>query len=97
MRNIAIRDKLLVYALLKTTPVDKDEYTQREIYGALAKQHVPFSLEEIEEVCDRLVLAAIFVRSGTKYQFAFPLFPRVLRANHDLDHLISVAKKEIGL
>jgi len=97
MRNIAIRDKLLVYALLKTIAVDKDEYTQPEIYGALAKQHAPYSAEEIDEVCHRLVLAAVFVRNGAKYQFAFPVFPRVLRANHDLDHLLSVAKKEVGL
>ncbi len=97
MRNIATRDKLLVYALLKNIPADKSEYTQREIYGALAKQHAPYSPEEIDEVCHRLVLAAIFIRNGAKYQFAFPVFSRVLRANHDLDHLLSVAKKEVGL
>lgn len=97
MDNVAIRDKLLVYALLKTFPADKSEYTESEIYGALAKQHAHHSTEEIDRVCRRLVLATVFVRNGSKYQFAFPVFPRVLRANHDLDHLLSVAKKEAGL
>ena len=93
----ATRDKVLVYALLKTFMADKREYTESEIYGALAKQHAPHPAEEIDRVCQRLVMAAVFVRNGPKYQFAFPVFPRVLRANHDLDHLLSVAKKEIGL
>lgn len=97
MDNVAIRDKLLVYALLKTFPGDKVEYTESEIYGALSKQHAPHSVEEIDRVCQRLMMSSVLVRNGSKYQFAFPVFPRVLRANHDLDHLLSVAKKEIGL
>jgi hypothetical protein len=97
MNNVAIRDKVLVYALLKTFPADKGEYTESEIYGALAKQHAPYSAEEVIRVCHRLMLAAVFVRNGLKYQFAFPVFPLILRANHELDHLLSVAKKEIGL
>lgn len=97
MDNVAVHDKVLVYALLKNFPGEKDSYTESEIYGALSRQHATFKAEEIMRVCHRLVMAAVLVRDGPKYQFAFPVFPRVLRANHDLDHLLSVAKKEIGL
>src|SRR5918912_1926666 len=94
MDNIVIRDKLLVYALLKTFPADKDSYTESEVYGALAKQHTPYTAEEIDRLCRRLTMAIVLVRDGAKYQFAFPVFPRVLRANHDLEHLLALAKKE---
>lgn len=97
MDNVAVRDKVLVYALLRGFPTDKDAFTESEIYGALSRQHTPYPAEEVFRVCHRLTLAAVLVRDGPKYQFAFPVFPRVLRANHDLDHLLSVAKKEIGL
>jgi len=97
MDNVAIRDKVLVYALLKTFATDKETYSEPEIYGALSKQHTPYRAEDVFRACHRLMLAAVLVRDGANYQFAFPVLPRLLRANHDLDHLLSVAKKEIGL
>lgn len=103
MDNVTTHDKVLVYALLKSFPSERETFTESEMYGALSKQHALYSkrgggdAEEIIRVCKRLVQAVVFVREGQFYRFAFPIFPRILRANHDLDHLLSVAKKEIGL
>jgi hypothetical protein len=88
---------VLVYALLDHFPGDKVTFTQGEMYGALSRQGCSFQPEEIDRVCERLVLAGIFVREGSRHRFAYPIFSPILRANYDLEHLLSVAKKEIGL
>jgi hypothetical protein len=95
--NVSKQDKALVYALLHQFPKDKDTFSPGEMYGALQKEGCPSSPEKIDRSCERLVLAGILVREGSRHGFSSPIFPRILRANYDLDHLLSVAKKEMGL
>lgn len=95
--NVDSPDKALVYALLLSFPESKEAFTQEEMYRTLRRQDCPYSPEQIDQTCDRLILAGILVRKGPKYQFANPIFPRVLRTNENLNYLLAVAKKEAGL
>jgi len=94
--NVDSPDKVLIYALLIAFPESKEAFTQEEMYGAMRRQDCPSSPEQIDRTCDRLVLAGIIVREGLRYHFAHPIFPRVLRANGNLNYLLSVAQKEMG-
>ncbi|MCP4601096.1 MAG: AAA family ATPase [Proteobacteria bacterium] len=93
--NVSTQGKVLVYALLNYFSEDRETFTQDEMYRALLRKGCSFQPEEIDRVCERLVLAGIFVHKGPRHQFAHPIFPRILRANYNLEHLLSVAKKEI--
>jgi hypothetical protein len=95
--NVNNPDKVLVYALLTHFPEDKETFSPGEIYGALQRHGAHFSAEKIDRTCERLVLAGVLAREGPRHRFANPIFPRILRANYDLDHLLSVAKKEAGV
>lgn len=102
--NVVSQDKLLVYVLLVSFPESKETFTQEEMFGSLRRQGIGLSNEEIDRTCDRLVLAGVFVRDGQKYvrdtlryQFALPILSTILRTNYNLIHLLSVAKKEMGL
>jgi hypothetical protein len=95
--NVSSTDKILVYALLSYFPEGKETFSQGEMYGTLRRKGCLYSPEKIDRSCERLVLAGILSREGSRHRFANPVFPRILRANHDLDHLLSVAKKEMGL
>jgi len=93
--NVIREDKLLVYALLLDFPDDRTTYTQEEMYGALRRQGVRRSTEDVDRCCDRLCAAGFFTREGPRYQFALPPLPRFLRANYNLAHLFSVDKKDV--
>jgi Cdc6-like AAA superfamily ATPase len=95
--NVGMQDKVLVYALLNTFPETKETFTHPEMHGALQRHRCKLVPDEIDRTCARLVMAGVFVREGQKYEFAIPVFPRVLRANYDMNYLLSVAKKEIAL
>ncbi|HKQ05959.1 MAG TPA: AAA family ATPase [Blastocatellia bacterium] len=95
--NVAMRDKMLVYSILASLPANKESFSQEDISAALNKQQCPFPADDISRTCDRLELAGVFIREGTRYEFAIPIFPRVLRSNFRLPYLVSSAKKELGL
>ena len=92
--NVETKDKPLVYALLKVFPEAKKSFTQQEMYGALARNHFDPKPEEIDRSCDRLVLAGVFVRDGNRYRFMLPIFPQEMRKNYNVDHLLTVARRE---
>jgi hypothetical protein len=95
--NVGIEDKVLVYALLNTFPENRETFTQEEMYGAIKRHHCNFLADDIDRSCGRLLMAGVFIREGLRYQFAIPAFPRVLKANYDVNYLLSVAKKEMAL
>ena len=95
--NLLSQDKLLVYVLLLSFPDTKETFTQEEMFGSLRRQGIGLSNEEIDRTCDRLVLAGVFIRDGNKYGFALPILSAILRKNYNLVHLLSVAKKGMGL
>lgn len=93
--NALKSDSLLVYALLATLPTEKTIYTQPEMYGALQRHGCLYTPEQIDQACDRLALAGVFIRSGEFYRFANQVLPRSLRANYNLEYLLTATKKEV--
>lgn len=94
--NVSIQDRALVYVLLIYFPESKEMFTQEEMYGAMHEKGCPLSAEQIDQSCDRLVLAGVFVRDGLRYLFALPMFPRTLRTAYNLEFLLAATKKEMG-
>jgi Cdc6-like AAA superfamily ATPase len=95
--SMSIQDQVLVYALLVSFPENKEAFTQEEMYEVLERQGCRYSAEQVDRSCDNLVQAGVFVREGSRHQFAIPVFLHFLRANYKLDYLLSAAKKELGL
>lgn len=95
--NVSGHDKLLVYALLSRGPEGKESFLQTEMYGMLQRIGCTFLPEAIDQTCDRLVLAGVLARQGMNYTFANPIFPRIMRANYNVEHLIAITRKELGL
>ena len=95
--NVSGHDKLLAYALLSRAPEGKESFMQSEMYGMLQRIGCTFSPEAIDQTCDRLVLAGVLTRQGMNYFFANPIFPRIMRANYNIEHLIAITRKELGL
>jgi Cdc6-like AAA superfamily ATPase len=94
--NLQNLEKALVYALLLSFPESKTEFGQDEMYGALRKKGCPYSAREVDQACERLVLAGVFTRHGPNFRFANAVFPRMLLTDYNLSFLLSVAKKEMN-
>jgi hypothetical protein len=95
--GIDAEDRCLIYGLLTTIPeeLDGESFTQQEMSDALKKCGLSFTVEKIDQICDRLILSGIMTNENNKYLFSIPIFPRVLRMS-GLDYLFSEAKKEMA-
>jgi Cdc6-like AAA superfamily ATPase len=92
------KERSLVYALLKEMPQEQETmpFTDQNISAALKQNGLYIRPEEIDQICDRLILSGILANEGNKFKFSIPVFPEVLRGR-GLNYLLSEAKKEMGL
>lgn len=92
------KERCLVYALLTTIQEDQDAepFALQDISNALEQNGLFINPEEIDQICERLILAGILgeAEEDNQYRFSIPIFPRVLRGR-GLDYLLSEAKKEM--
>jgi hypothetical protein len=91
-------ERSLVYALLKSMPQEQDTkpFTHQNISAALEQNGLSINPEDIDQICDRLILSGILAKEGNKLKLSIPVFPEVLRGR-GLNFLLSETKKEMGL
>jgi len=95
MQNTQNREKALIYAILKISPVEKARtFTQAFIDAALRKGGIILPQEQIDEACDILTLVGVFYRKGKELSFASPIFTKMLQQTYDLEYLFRKVKEE---
>lgn len=92
--NTGTREKLLIYTMLASFPEGKESFTQEEMFGALKRHNCFIPADDLDRICEHLVLIGVLVCEGQRYEFAMPIFPRTMRANENLDYLVAVTKRE---
>lgn len=95
MQNTENRDKAVVYSILKSTEeIWSKGFTQEFIDESLRKGGIALLQDDIDEACNVLTLAGIIRPKGREYNFASPVFTRVLHQSYDIDYLFRKVKEE---
>lgn len=94
--NVSLRDKQLVYALLATYRDTRHTFSREELDNALVQNSLHVSTDEIDRVCDRLVLGGVFEREGHVFRFAVPTFAPAMLVNYDPAEQLRMTRKELG-
>ena len=61
----------------------------------LKKRNLPLKYERLDRACRNLEVAGVFNQVGRDFEFAVPLFRRMLREARDVDFLFEKAREEI--
>ena len=93
--NTETKERLLIYAMLASFPESKDSFTQDEMFGALKRHNYFVPHDELDRLCDHLVLIGVLIRDGLKYEYAMPVFPHVIRLNQNVDYSLAVTRREL--
>lgn len=95
MQNTHNREKALVYALLRGSEESWGRgFSQADMDAALRTQALILPQNDIDEMCNVLILAGILHRKGKYYSFTSPVFAKVLQQTHNLDYLLKKIKEE---
>jgi hypothetical protein len=94
--NVEKGDKLLVYALLATYDGTRHTFSQEDMDQALFQHDLHVSSEELDRICDRLVLGGVFERDGLVFRFAVPTFAPAMLANYDPTFQLRKLRQELG-
>ena len=94
MQNTQNREKALVYAILKADDERGKGFSQPFMDACLRKRGIILPHDDIDEACSVLVLSGILQRKGKEFQFASPVFTKVLQQTYDLDYLFRKVKEE---
>lgn len=95
--NVDLRDKLLVYALLATYHDSLATFSHEDLDSALVENDLLVSVDELDKLCDRLVLGGVFEREGRVFRFAVPTFAPAMLANYDPAYQLRKTRQELGL
>jgi hypothetical protein len=88
MDNTNHLEKALVFSLILHDPLGEKRYDLETIERALEEEGVRPQFMTLEHTCRNLELTGILTKQGRDYTFAIPIFPRVLRANYNIKHLL---------
>jgi Cdc6-like AAA superfamily ATPase len=95
MQNTENREKALVYAVLRSLEEGKSRtFSQEYIDDSLQERGIILMQDDIEEACNVLTLAGVVHKKGREYQFASPIFTRMLKQQYDLDYLLRKVEEE---
>lgn len=97
MTNSELLERALVYALVAEddSPTSRRSFSQKTMDGVLKKLDLPFTYDQLDRTCRNLEVAGVFNQVGKNYEFALPLFKRMLRATRDVEFLFAKTREEI--
>lgn len=97
MSNTEPLERALVYALVAEDQslTRKGNFSQRAMDSFLKKRKLPLKYERLDRACRNLEVAGVFNQVGRDFEFAAPLFPRMLRETRDVGFLFEKAREEI--
>ena len=61
----------------------------------LKKRKLDLKYEHLDRACRNLEVAGVFNQAGRDFEFAVPLFQRMLRETRDVDFLFEKTREEI--
>jgi hypothetical protein len=90
-------ERALVYAIVSEdeSPTKRQTYSQRTMDGFLKKRRLNLKYEQLDNACRSLEVAGVFNQVGKNFEFAIPLFRRMLRTTRDVDFLFDKTREEI--
>jgi hypothetical protein len=95
IQNTQNREKALIYSLLHRADENQlRNFSQDEMDEMLKQEGIPLRQQELDEVCNLLILSGILHRKGKDYSFTSPVFIKVLQQTYDLDYLLKKVREE---
>jgi hypothetical protein len=97
MSNTESLERALVYALVAEgdgAPQQRS-YSQRHMDAVLKKRRLHLRYEQLDRACRSLEVAGIFNQVGRDFEFAIPLFKRMIRQTRDVEFLFDKTREEI--
>ena len=97
MSNTESVERALVYALIATDghPAGQATFSQRTMDDLLKKRKLTLTYEQLDRACRNLAVAGVFNEVGRDFEFAVPLFQRMLRQTRDVDFMFDKTREEI--
>ncbi len=97
MSNTEPVERALVYALISTDghPAGQATFSQRSMDEVLKKRRLNLKYGQLDRACRNLTVAGVFNEIGSDFEFAVPLFQRMLRQTRDVDFLFDKVREEI--
>ncbi|MCP4626263.1 MAG: hypothetical protein GY850_22550, partial [bacterium] len=97
MSNTESLERALVYALAAEdrSPGKQQRFSQRMMDSLLKKRKLDLKYEYLDRACRSLEVAGVFNQVGRDFEFAVPLFQRMLHETRDVDFLFEKTREEI--
>ncbi len=97
MSNTESLERALVYALAAEdrSPGRQQRFSQRMMDSFLKKRKLDLKYEYLDRACRSLEVAGVFNQVGRDFEFAVPLFQRMLHETRDVDFLFEKTREEI--
>lgn len=97
MSNTEPLEQALIYALVAEgySPTRQRTFSQRAMDGFLKKRKIDLKYQLLDRACRNLEIAGVFNQVGKDFEFAVPLFQRMLREARDVDFLFDKTREEI--
>jgi hypothetical protein len=95
LQNTQNSEKALIYALLHgADETQLRNFSQVDMDRMLKRAGINLRQQELDEVCNLLVLSGVLHRKGRDYSFTSPVFIKVLKQTYELDYLLDKIKEE---
>jgi hypothetical protein len=95
LQNTQNREKALIYALLHRADENQmRNFSQADMDRMLKEEDIILPQQELDEVCNLLILSGVLHRKGRDYSFTSPVFIKVLQQTYDLEYLLEKIKEE---
>ncbi len=97
MSNTEPMERALVYTLIAESDshIQQTTFPQRVMDELLKKYKLVVTYEQLDSACQNLAVAGIFNQVGRDYEFAVPLFQRILRQTRDVEFLLEKTLEEV--
>lgn len=95
LQNTQNREKALIYALLhRANENQMRNFSQSDMDRLLKEEDIILPQQELDEICNLLILSGVLHRKGRDYSFTSPVFIKVLQQTYDLEYLLEKIKEE---
>jgi AAA+ ATPase superfamily predicted ATPase len=90
-------ERALVYSLIVEggDRIRQDTFSEPNIDEVLKKHNLQVKYQQLDQACQNLAIAGVFNQVGRDYEFAVPLFQRILRLTKDVGFLLEKTLEEI--
>ena len=96
MSNTSLLERAIVYAVIdEGAVVAQGQFNEKKILEYLEKRKLSIPYDLVESACNDLELAGVFNYVMAEYEFAIPLFQRLLRQMRDVSFLFERTREAL--